>query len=79
MDFLERAGFRTLEAANADEAMVHMNNNDINVLFTDIDMLGSMDGLGLVSTVRSRWPATPEPLSIDEIQSALTEVDRRCS
>ncbi len=58
MDFLERAGFRTLEAANADEAMVHMKNNDIDVLFTDIDMPGSMDGLGLVSTVRSRWPAT---------------------
>ncbi len=58
MDFLERAGFRTLEAANADEAMVQMKNNDIDVLFTDIDMPGSMDGLGLVFTVRSRWPAT---------------------
>ena len=58
MDFLERAGFRTLEAANADEAMVQMKNNDIDVLFTDIDMPGSMDGLGLVATVLNRWPAT---------------------
>ncbi|MFK0335363.1 response regulator [Rhizobium sp. NPDC090275] len=58
VDFLERAGLRTLEASNADEAMVHMKNNDIAILVTDINMPGSMDGLGLVATVRRRWPAT---------------------
>lgn len=35
-----------------------MKNHDVDVLITDINMPGSMDGLGLVATVRSRWPST---------------------
>jgi CheY-like chemotaxis protein len=58
VDNLERAGLRTFEAANADEAIVLMKNHEVDVLITDIDMPGSMDGLGLVATVRSRWPTT---------------------
>jgi CheY-like chemotaxis protein len=58
VDFLEQAGHRVLEAANADEAMILLKRNDIDTLFTDIDMPGSMDGLGLVKTVRVRWPST---------------------
>jgi len=58
VDFLDQAGYSTLEAANADEALVHLKNNKIDTLYTDIDMPGSMDGLGLVATVRSRWPGT---------------------
>ena len=56
VDFLERAGYRTLEAANADEALVLLKHNAIDTLYTDIDMPGSMDGLGLVATVRTRFP-----------------------
>jgi CheY-like chemotaxis protein len=29
---------------------------DINVVFTDIQMPGSMDGLKLAAAVRDRWP-----------------------
>jgi len=58
VDFLEQAGYRVLEAANADEAMVLLKGNEVHTLFTDIDMPGTMDGLGLIKTVRSRWPST---------------------
>jgi CheY-like chemotaxis protein len=58
VDFLDQAGFRTLEAANADEALVLLKNNVIDTLYTDIDMPGSMDGLGLVAKVRTSWPST---------------------
>ena len=58
MDFLEQAGFRTLEAANADEALLLLRRNAVDTLFTDIDMPGSIDGLELVKAVRSLWPAT---------------------
>ncbi|KAA0693737.1 response regulator [Neorhizobium sp. P12A] len=57
VDFLEQAGHRVMEAANADEALVLLKRNDIDALVTDIDMPGTMDGLGLVRTVRSHWPA----------------------
>jgi two-component system, response regulator PdtaR len=54
---LEDEGFAVLEAANADEAIaLLMQRPDIQLLFTDIDMPGSMDGLKLSAFVRKRWP-----------------------
>jgi CheY-like chemotaxis protein len=52
------AGFNSVEAANADEAFAILENrSDIALLFTDIQMPGSMDGLDLARTVNDRWPA----------------------
>ena len=57
MDMAEAAGFRVYGAGNADQAMRMMNDHaDICVLFTDIDMPGSMDGLQLAHLVRDGWP-----------------------
>jgi CheY-like chemotaxis protein len=54
---VEDAGFEVLEAANADEAIeILESRNDIRVVFTDIHMPGSMDGLKLANAVRDRWP-----------------------
>jgi CheY-like chemotaxis protein len=50
-------GFDVVEAANADEAIAILEGrNDISVIFTDIHMPGSMDGLKLARAVRDRWP-----------------------
>jgi CheY-like chemotaxis protein len=52
------AGFTAIEAANADEAVAILESrSDIALLFTDIQMPGSMDGLKLAQTVHDRWPA----------------------
>ena len=57
VDMIEEAGFEILEAANADEAILLLEaRRDITVLFTDIEMPGSMDGLRLAQAVRGRWP-----------------------
>src|ERR1700720_1217175 len=57
VDMIEEAGFEILEAANADEAILLLEaRRDITVLFTDIEMPGSMDGLQLAQAVRGRWP-----------------------
>jgi CheY-like chemotaxis protein len=54
---VEEAGFEVIEAANADEAIrILETRNDIRVVFTDIQMPGSMDGLKLAHAVRNRWP-----------------------
>lgn len=58
VDALENAGFSTFEAANADEALVLLKRNKIDTLYTDINMPGSMDGLGLARRVLSLWPKT---------------------
>jgi len=83
VDFLDRAGYRTLEAANADEALVLLKTNQIDTLYTDIDMPGSMDGLGLVARVRSQWPATRVivtsglvKLSHDDVEAGVTFVSK---
>ena len=57
VDFLEDEGFRVFEADNAEEAIALLTKIDeIRVLFTDVDMPGSMDGLRLAAAVRDRWP-----------------------
>lgn len=56
-DDLRDAGFRVLEAVNADIAVSLLETHpEISILFTDIDMPGSMDGLKLSAAVRARWP-----------------------
>lgn len=52
VEVVEEAGFVTLEAGNADEAVALLESHtDISLLFTDIDMPGSMDGLKLAHAV----------------------------
>jgi CheY-like chemotaxis protein len=57
VEVVEEAGFIALEAADADEAVALLESRlDISVLFTDVNMPGSMDGLKLAHAVRDRWP-----------------------
>ncbi|WP_431204824.1 sensor histidine kinase [Bradyrhizobium betae] len=58
VDIVEDAGFTAVEAVNADEAISILEaRSDISLLFTDIQMPGSMDGLKLAHAVHDRWPA----------------------
>jgi two-component system, response regulator PdtaR len=57
VEVVEEAGFIAIEARDADEAVVLLESrSDITLLFTDINMPGSMDGLKLAHAVRNRWP-----------------------
>src|ERR1700724_94644 len=73
VDMIAGAGFEVLEAGNADEAIdILESRRDITVVFTDIQMPGSMDGLKLARAVRGRWPpikivATSGHLDVREI------------
>lgn len=54
---IEEAGFKVYDADDADEAITLLeNHDDIGFVFTDINMPGSMDGVGLTHCVRDRWP-----------------------
>ena len=56
-DQLQDLGFDVLKAANARDAVTMLlANDDIRLMFTDVDMPGGMDGLKLAATVRDRWP-----------------------
>src|SRR6201991_2604635 len=57
VDIVEDAGFCPIEAVNADEAIsIRESRSDISLLFTDIQMPGSIDGLKLAHAVHERWP-----------------------
>ena len=57
VDMIAGAGFEVVEAANADQAIEILEaRRDITVVFTDIQMPGSMDGLKLARAIRGRWP-----------------------
>ena len=56
-EMIRDLGFDVIEAANADQAISLLEStSEISVVFTDIQMPGSMDGLRLVAMVRKRWP-----------------------
>jgi two-component sensor histidine kinase/CheY-like chemotaxis protein len=57
VDMVEDAGFNPVEAVNADDALAILESrSDIELLFTDIQMPGTMDGLKLAYAVHQRWP-----------------------
>jgi two-component sensor histidine kinase len=57
VDMVEDAGFNPIEAINADDALAILESrSDIELLFTDIQMPGSIDGLKLAYAVHERWP-----------------------
>ena len=75
-DMFLDAGYRVLEATNADEALrLFETNADIRLLVTDVSMPGSMSGSDLAHRVAERWPSVgiivasgrprPEPLPLN--------------
>jgi CheY-like chemotaxis protein len=56
-DQLRNAGYKVFEAAGADEALdLLAHTTAVKVIFSDVQMPGSMDGVGLVRVVRSKYP-----------------------
>jgi two-component sensor histidine kinase/CheY-like chemotaxis protein len=75
VDMVEDAGFTPVEAINADDALAILESrSDIEMLFTDIQMPGSMDGLKLAYAVHERWPLIKIILVSGQLK--LTENDK---
>ncbi|MEO8243099.1 MAG: response regulator [bacterium] len=57
MDLVLDAGYEALEAESADEAIgILESRGDIDLVFTDVQMPGTMDGIKLCHYIRDRWP-----------------------
>jgi CheY-like chemotaxis protein len=57
-DYLRHCGYRVIEATNADEAMIILQHAeiDVDVVFSDVEMPGSMDGFQLSKWLRAHRP-----------------------
>jgi len=74
VDLVEDAGFTAVEAANADQALsILESRSDISLLFSDIQMPGSMDGLKLAYAVHERWPSIKIILVSGQVQLSDAE------
>jgi two-component sensor histidine kinase/CheY-like chemotaxis protein len=75
VDLVEDAGFTAVQAVNADEALsILESRSDISLLFSDIQMPGSMDGLKLAHAVHDRWPSIKIILVSGQIK--LADIDK---
>ena len=75
VDIVEDAGFTAVEAVSADEALAILEaRSDISLLFSDIQLPGTMDGLKLAHAVHDRWPGIKIILVSGQIK--LTDADK---
>ncbi len=72
---IEDAGYDVIEASNADEAILNLETRpDIRVVFSDIEMPGSMDGLKLLHAIRERWPPVVLILASGRVSPAAADM-----
>lgn len=57
VEVIEDAGFEVIQAISADEAISILENRlDIRLVFSDINLPGSFDGIRLAAYIHDRWP-----------------------
>jgi two-component system, response regulator PdtaR len=77
-EYFRGSGYRVIEANDADEAVsVLASGNQVHVVFSDIQMSGSMDGLALADWIAQRYPSLPVILTSGRRPSALPANCRR--
>jgi CheY-like chemotaxis protein len=58
-DYLAEHGFAVRYVANGADALRHLASEPVDVLFTDIDLPGGIDGTTLARSARERFPGLP--------------------
>ena len=59
-DWLNERGFAVHEAASGDEALDYIDHGGaVDVMFTDVNLPGSLNGAELATAVRARRPELP--------------------
>jgi CheY-like chemotaxis protein len=75
VNLLEENGFGVVEAENADEALKLLEARDhVRLLFTDVRMPGSCDGMDLARKVHARWPHILLVITSGHVRPAQAEI-----
>jgi len=75
VDMVEDAGYTSIEAVDADQAVAILEaRSDVALMLTDIQMPGSMDGLKLAHAVHRRWPPIKIMLVSGQLKLANTDI-----
>lgn len=73
-EILEMAGYHTLMANNAEEALDALNNNQVNLVVTDI-IMPDMDGFTLADEIKRQYPKVKIQLTSGFSGGHVTESD----
>ena len=75
--YLRDCGFKVIEAANADEALQVLQEAEvaIDVVFSDVEMPGSLDGFGVAQWVRRNRPGVEVILAGSPSRAANAAAD----
>jgi CheY-like chemotaxis protein len=72
-EYLRDEGYEVIEASNADQALVVLQKGtNVDLVFTDVRMPGSIDGCELARQVRVHWPKLPVILTSGYSDELLT-------
>jgi CheY-like chemotaxis protein len=75
LDLLEENGYEVIEAEDADAALAIMAKRpDVRLLFTDIQMPGSKDGMDLARMVHEHWPKVKLLITSGDLKPAETDI-----
>ncbi|PSW19546.1 sigma-54-dependent Fis family transcriptional regulator [Photobacterium sanctipauli] len=77
VDTLALAGYQWLEADSAEQALLLLKSEPVDIVVSDVQMAG-MDGLGLLRSIKQHWPKLPVLLmtayaNIEDAVSAMKE------
>ncbi|PNH94503.1 sigma-54-dependent Fis family transcriptional regulator [Vibrio diazotrophicus] len=77
VDTLALAGYEWLEADSAEDALVKLKNNSVDIVVSDVQM-GGMGGLALLRNIKQHWPNLPVLLmtayaNIEDAVSAMKD------
>jgi CheY-like chemotaxis protein len=79
--YLRDCGYRVIEAANAEEAVAVLSHTEtvvvVDVVFTDIEMPGALDGFGLAKWVREHRPGVDVILT-GTLSRAVGQAEELC-
>jgi DNA-binding response OmpR family regulator len=75
--YLRDSGFDVIEANNAQEAVRVLLEFKVDLVFTDLQMPGSMDGTGLARRIRTEWPDMKVILTSGAIAASALPADLR--
>jgi CheY-like chemotaxis protein len=72
---LQDNGFSVVEAKNADDVLKLLETrDDVRLLFTDIQMPGSCDGMDLARKVHALWPRILLVITSGRVRPAQAEI-----
>lgn len=78
-EFIRDAGYTVLEAPTADTAMRMLDaDHTIGLVFTDINMPGSIDGLQLATTLEYRWPPVKVIVTSGKLRIPQVDLPENC-